>query len=59
MPALCKADFKAMELMHVKLFRTGTHVDGDKCDYAIYGDEERIVDAHPVYVDEKGLRRNR
>ena len=48
-----------MELMHVKLFRTGTHVDGDKCDYAIYGDEDRIVDAHPVYVDEKGLRRNR
>ena len=30
---------KAMELIHARLIRKGTCVDGDKCDYAICEDK--------------------
>lgn len=59
MPALCNVDFKSMELIRAKLIRTGTCVDGDKCDYTICGDRDEYIAAHPEYVDEKGFRRNR
>ena len=59
MPALCNVDFKSMELIRAKLIRTGTCVDGNKCDYTICGDKDEYVAAHPEYVDEKGFRRNR
>ena len=58
MPALCNY-YKPMELIRAKLIRTGTCVDGNKCDYTICGDKDEYVAAHPEYVDEKGFRRNR
>lgn len=59
MPALCNVDFKSMELIRAKLVRTGTCVDGDKCDYIICGDRDEYLKDHPEYVDEKGFRRNK
>lgn len=59
MPALCNVDYKSMELIHAKLIRTGTCVDGDKCDYAICGDKDEYCKAHSEYIDEKGYRRNK
>lgn len=59
MPALCNVDYKSMELIHAKLIRKGTCVDGDKCDYTVCGDEDEYVKEHPEYVDEKGYRRNK
>ncbi len=59
MPALCNVDFKSMELIHAKLIRKGTCVDGDKCDYTICGDKDEYISQHPEYVDEKGFRRNK
>lgn len=32
MPALCNVDYKTIKLIHAKLIRKGTCVDGDKCD---------------------------
>lgn len=59
MPALCNVDYKSMELISAKLIRTGTCVDGDKCDYTICGDKDEYISAHPEYRDEKGFIRNK
>ena len=59
MPALCNPDYAAMELLHARLVRTTTCANGCKCDYAIYGDRDPRLRAHPEYRDEAGYRRNR
>lgn len=59
MPALCNPDYTAMELIHAKLVRTTTCANGDRCDYAIYGDRDPALRDHPEYKDEAGYRRNR
>lgn len=59
MPALCNVDYASMELIHAKLIRKGTCVDGDKCDYTICGDKDEFIKDHPEFRDEKGLRRNK
>ena len=41
MPSLCKVDYKCLEIMHAKLIREHTCVETDRCDYTIYGDEEK------------------
>ena len=41
MPSLCKVDYKCLEIMHAKLIREHTCVEGNRCDYTIYGDEEK------------------
>ena len=33
MPALCNVDFASMELLHARLIRTNTCVNGCRCDY--------------------------
>ena len=33
MPALCNVDYASMELLHARLVRTTTCVDGCRCDY--------------------------
>ena len=55
MPALCNVDFASMELLHAKLMRTTTCVDGCRCDYTICGDQDPYVKEHPEYRDEAGL----
>ena len=47
MPALCNVDFAAMELLHARLVRTTTCVDGCKCDYTICGDRNEYLKEHP------------
>ena len=59
MPALCNPDFTGMELLHARLVRTTTCANGDRCDYAICGDRDPYLKAHPEYVDAQGYRRNR
>ena len=59
MPALCNVDFAAMELLHARLVRTTTCVDGCRCDYTICGDKDPYVKEHPEYRDENGYRRNK
>ena len=59
MPALCNVDYASMELIRAKLVRTGTCVDGDRCDYTICGDQDDYAKAHPEYCDEAGYRRNK
>ena len=59
MPALCNVDYKSMELIHARLIRKGTCVDGDKCDYMMCGDKDEYASAHPEYRDEAGFRRNK
>ena len=59
MPALCNVDFASMELLHAKLVRTTTCVDGCRCDYTICGDKDPYLKGHPEYRDEAGFRRNR
>ena len=59
MPALCNVDFAAMELLHARLVRTTTCVDGCQCDYTICGDQDPYAKEHPEYRDENGYRRNR
>ena len=59
MPALCNVDYASMELLHAKLVRTTTCVDGCRCDYTICGDKDPYVKEHPEYRDENGYRRNR
>ena len=58
MPALCNVDYDAMELLHAKLVRTTTCVDGCRCDYTICGDRDEYLKSHPEYRDEAGFRRN-
>ena len=59
MPALCNVDYGSMELIHAKLVRTMTCVEGCKCDYTICGDKDPYCKAHPEYRDEAGFRRNK
>ena len=59
MPALCNVDYASMELIHARLVRTTTCVDGCKCDYTICGDRDPYLKDHPEYRDEAGCRRNR
>lgn len=59
MPALCNVDFASMELIHARLVRTTTCINGCKCDYTICGDKSPYLDAHPEYRDEAGYRRNK
>ena len=59
MPALCNVDYASMELLHAKLVRTTTCVDGCRCDYTICGDKDPYLKEHPEYRDEAGFRRNR
>ena len=42
MPALCNVDYVSMELLHAKLVRTTTCVDGCRCDYTICGVRTRM-----------------
>ena len=58
-PALCNVDYASMELIHAKLIRKGTCVDGCKCDYTICGDKGPYCEAHPEYVDGMGYRKNK
>ena len=51
MPALCNVDYASMELLHAKLVRTTTCVDGCRCDYTICGDKT-VLKGHPEYRDE-------
>ena len=59
MPALCNVDYAAMELLHAKLVRTTTCVDGCRCDYSICGSQDHYAMEHPEYRDEAGFRRNK
>ena len=59
MPALCNVDFASMELLHARLIRTNTCVNGCRCDYTICGDQNPYVKEHPEYRDEAGFRRNK
>ena len=56
MPALCNVDFAAMELLHARLVRTTTCVNGCKCDYTICGDKDPYVKEHPEYRDENRIQ---
>ena len=47
MPALCNVDYASMELLHAKLVRTTTCVDGCRCDYTICGDKDPYLKEHP------------
>ena len=59
MPALCNVDYASMELLHARLVRTTTCVDGCRCDYTICGDKDPYLKEHPEYRDEVGFRRNK
>ena len=59
MPALCNVDYASMELLHARLVRTTTCVDGCRCDYTICGDKDSYLKIHPEYRDEAGYRRNK
>ena len=59
MPALCNVDYASMELLHAKLVRTTTCVDGCRCDYTICGDQDPYAKEHPEYRDENGYRKNK
>ena len=59
MPALCNVDFESMELLHARLIRTNTCVNGCRCDYTICGDQDPYIKEHPEYRDEAGFRRNK
>ena len=59
MPALCNVDFASMELLHARLVRTSTCVDGCRCDYTICGDKDPYLKEHLEYRDEAGFRRNK
>ena len=59
MPALCNVDYASMELLHARLIRTNTCVNGCRCDYTICGDKDPYLKEHPEYRDDAGFRRNR
>ena len=44
MPALCNVDYASMELLHAKLVRTATCVDGCRWDYTICGENVCVMD---------------
>ncbi len=47
MPALCNVDYASMEMIHARLVRKTTCVNGDVCDYAICGDKAPYCALHP------------
>ena len=51
--------YKRQELLHARLVRTTTCVDGCRCDYTICGDKDPYLKAHPEYRDEAGFRKNK
>ena len=51
--------YASMELLHAKLIRATTCVNGCRCDYTICGDQNPYLKAHPEYRDEAGFRRNK
>ncbi len=59
LPALCNADYVAMEKLHARLVRTTTCGNGTLCDYTIYGDQNPRLAYYPEYRDEQGYRRNK
>ena len=59
MPALCNVDYASMELLHARLIRTNTCVNGCRCDYTICGGQDPYLKAYPEYRDEAGFRRNK
>ena len=59
MPALCNVDFASMELIHARLVRKTTCVNGCKCDFTICGDQDPYLTEHPEYRDDEGYRRNK
>ena len=59
LPALCNADYAAMELIHAKLIRKTTCGNGDVCDFAICGDKDKYAALHEEYIDSESYRRNR
>ena len=59
MPALCNVDYASMELIHARLVRTTTCVEGCRCDYTICGDRDPYLTEHPEYRDEAGFRKNK
>lgn len=58
MPALCNVDDTCMEMIHARLIRTSTCSNGEKCDYAIYGDKDEYNKNHPESISQDGDRRN-
>ena len=54
-----KSKYASMELLHARLIRTNTCVNGCRCDYTICGDQDPYVKEHPEYRDEAGFRRNK
>ncbi|OKZ75719.1 MAG: hypothetical protein BHV93_00370 [Clostridiales bacterium 52_15] len=52
-------DYASMELLHARLVRTTTCVDGCRCDYTICGDQDPYLKEHPEYRDEAGFRKNK
>lgn len=58
-PALCNVDYASMELIHARLIRTSTCVDGCRCDYTICGDKDEYAKGHPECRDEAGYRGNK
>ena len=54
-----KSKYASMELLHARLVRTTTCVNGCRCDYTICGDQDPYVKEHPEYRDEAGFRRNK
>lgn len=59
LPAICNADFAAMELIHARLIRKTTCGNGSVCDYAICGDKDEYAALHEEYTDTEGYRRNK
>lgn len=59
LPALCNADYAAMEVIHARLIRSTTCGNGEVCDYAICGDKDAYIRLHEEYTDAEGYRRNR
>lgn len=59
LPALCNADYAAMEVIHARLVRTTTLGVGEYCDYTICGDKDSFLNNHEEFRDENGGRCNK
>ena len=58
MGALCNVDYASIKLLNARLVRTSTCINGDKCDYAIYGDKDPKLKYHPEFRNSDGYKRN-
>ena len=56
MPALCNVDYASMELLHARLVRTTTCVDGCRCDYTICGDQRPVSEGASRIPGRGGLQ---